>query len=188
MRTLIAALATAALLAGCSSVGLNPTTAARVQAIDYVNDDIGSVLIAFDIPLALEPVPDGSVMVFTLGGRTLRTVLTRADLDDAVQALPPPRADRTYYLFGFSAADRASIKALQAEARASGGAARITVALNPGFCRVDAVDPARTRFSVLLALPGGGGKLEPLIDNATLQSALSAVPGSAVPACAGHSG
>jgi hypothetical protein len=116
MRTLIAALATAALLAGCSSVGLNPTTAARVQAIDYVNDDIGSVLIAFDIPLALEPVPDGSVMVFTLGGRTLRTVLTRADLDDAVQALPPPKADRTYYLFGFSAADRASIKALQAGA------------------------------------------------------------------------
>src|SRR5690349_577544 len=105
MRHLIAALAIAT-LAGCTASSVNTTTAARVSAIDYANDDVGSMLIAFDVPVTLEPVPDGSTMVFNLGDRTLTAVLARADLDEVAGTLPPPDADRTYYLFGFSAADK----------------------------------------------------------------------------------
>src|SRR5687768_8881125 len=79
MRHLIAALAVAAALAGCTASSVNTTTAAKVSAIDYANDDVGSMLIAFDVPLTLEPVPNGSTMIFTLGDRTFTAVLARAD-------------------------------------------------------------------------------------------------------------
>lgn len=188
MRHLIAALAVTATLAGCSASSVNPTTAAKVQAIDYANDDVASMLIAFDVPLTLEPVPDGSTMIFTAGARTLTAVLARADLDDVAGSLPPPKADRTYYLFGFSAADKERIKTLQNDAKVTGNASSLSVGLSPLFCRVGEIDPKKVRFSVLLSLPGTGGKLEPLISNSTLEAALATAPEKTLPLCEGHSG
>jgi hypothetical protein len=187
MRHLIAALAVAAALAGCTASSVNTTTAAKISAIDYTNDDVGSMLIAFDVPLTLEPVPDGSTMIFTLGARTFTAILARADLDDAGATLPPPKSDRTYYLFGFSAADKAKIVSLQKDAKVTAGTS-LTVALSPLFCRTEDVDYRKTRFSVLLALPGSGGKLEPLISNSTLEAVLAAAPVKELPLCDGHSG
>ncbi len=187
MRHLIAALAVTAALAGCTSSSINATTAAKMQAIDYANDDVGSMLIAFDVPLTLEPVPRGSTMIFNLGDRKLTAVLARADLDDVAATLPPPAADRTYYLFGFSTADKEKIKNLQHDAQVTGGVTALTVALSPLFCRNQEIDPAKTRFSVLLALPGGG-KLEPLFSNTSLADALATAPVKELPLCAGNSG
>jgi hypothetical protein len=188
MRHLIAALAVAA-LAGCTASSVNPTTAAKVSAIDYANDDVGSMLIAFDVPVALEPVPNGSTMIFTVGDRTLTAILARADLDDVAGTLPPPEADRTYYLFGFSAADKGKIRTLQNDAKVlPAGPNAITVGLSPSFCRTEEVDPAKTKFSVLLALPGGDGKMESLIRNSTLKDILATAPVKELPLCEGHSG
>lgn len=189
MRHLIAALAVTALLAGCTASSVNPTTAAKVSAIDYANDDVGGMLIAFDVPLTLEPVPNGSTMIFNLGDRTLTAVLARADLDEVTGTLPPPDADRTYYLFGFSEADKAKIKNLQHDARVlPTGATSLTVALSPLFCRTGEIDPTKTKFSVLLALPGSSGKMESLIKNSTLEAALATAPVKELPLCAGYSG
>lgn len=183
---LLFAVVVLALLGACSS--LNVPTAARVQAIDYVNDDVASLLIAFDVPLTIEPVPDGSAMHFTLGGTRLTAVLVRADLDDVAGSLPPPAAERTYYLFGFSAADQAKIRTLQQDAKViGGGPGAITVALSPQFCRSEAIDPARTRVSVLLALPGSR-RFEPLLDNAVLTDALAASAQPALALCPGVTG
>lgn len=188
MRHLIAALAVTAALAGCTASSLNTTTAAKIGAIDYANDDVGSMLIAFDVPLTLEPVPNGSTMVFTLGTQKFTAVLARADLDDVGATLPPPKTDRTYYLFGFSAADKSRIVTLQNDAKVSGDSTSLTVALSPDFCRTEDIDYGKTRFSVLLALPGSGGKLEPLISNSTVEAALAAAPVKELPLCEGHSG
>ena len=189
MRHLIAALAITAALAGCTASSVNPSTAAKVSAIDYANDDVGSMLIAFDVPVTLEPVPNGSKMIFTLGDRTLTAVLARADLDEVAGTLPPPEANRTYYLFGFSEADKTKIQNLQHDATViTAGTTSLTVALSPLFCRTEEIDAAKTRFSVLLALPGSGGKLEPLIKNSTLEAALATMPEKELPLCAGNSG
>jgi hypothetical protein len=70
----------------------------------------------------------------------------------------------------------------------STGATSLTVGLSPSFCRTEEIDPAKTKFSVLLALPGTGGKMESLIKNSTLKDALAAAPVQELPLCAGHSG
>ena len=189
MRHVIAAFAVTALLAGCTASSVNTTTAAKVSAIDYANDDVGSMLIAFDVPLTLEPVPNGSTMVFNLGERTFTAILARADLDEVAGTLPPPDADRTYYLFGFSEADKTRIKSMQHDAQVlSTATTSLTVGLSPSFCRTGEIDPAKTKFSVLLALPGTGGKMESLIKNSTLKDALAAAPVKELPLCAGTSG
>jgi hypothetical protein len=139
--------------------------------------------------VTLEPVPNGSKMVFSLGDRTLTAVLARADLDEVAGTLPPPDADRTYYLFGFSDADKAKIKSMQHDAQVlSTGTTSLTVGLSPSFCRTAEIDPVKTKFSVLLALPGSGGKMESLIKNSTLENALATAPVQELPLCAGHSG
>jgi len=186
MRNLVAALAVTALLAGCTASSVNTTTAAKVSAIDYANDDVGSMLIAFDVPLTLEPVPNGSTMTFNVGDRTLTAVLARADLDEVAGTLPPPDSDRTYYLFGFSEADKARIMSMQHDAKVL-PVASMTVGLSPLFCRTEEIDPAKVKFSVLLALPGSNGKMESLIKNSTLKDALTA-PEKDVPLCEGNSG
>jgi hypothetical protein len=189
MRNLIAAFAVAAALAGCTASSVNTTTAAKIGAIDYANDDVGSMLIAFDVPVTLEPVLNGSKMIFTLGDRTLTAVLARADLDEVAGTLPPPEANRTYYLFGFSEADKQKIQNLQHDAQViPAGTTSLTVALSPLFCRTEEIDAAKTRFSVLLGLPGSAGKLEPLIKNSTLEAALATMPEKELPLCEGHSG
>jgi hypothetical protein len=176
----------ALLLGGCSS--LMPGATEKLRAIDYANDDVADLLIAFDVPLTLEPVPDASTMSFRVGTETLVAVLARADLDAVAGTLPPPGRERTYYLFGFSETDKAKVRELQAKARAttpSGGG--VTVAMAPLFCRNAEIDPKQVRFSVLLSVPGKGG-LQPLFSNAVLADVLAQVGGATLPECAGHSG
>ena len=110
----------ALLLAGCTSLSLDG--AAGPRALDYVNDDIAGLVLAFDVPLSLEPVPEASVLSFDVttpanGERHVRAALVRADAGEAAGGLPPPGTDRTYYLFGFSEADKAAIREAQAWAR-----------------------------------------------------------------------
>ena len=111
------------------------------------------------------------------GEKHLKAVLTRADADEIAGTLPPPRANRVYFLFGFSEADQKALRDMQAWARAlppgSGGA--VKVALTPGFCTIAPIDPANVNISVLIALPGDTS-LAPLIDNQKLSEALAGKP------------
>lgn len=191
---LIAMLVTTLVLAACSSLSM--PTAAKLRALDYLNDDIAGLLLAFDVPETLEPVPDASGFSFTVsvpgkGERKVSAVLTRGDASEAAGTLPPPEEGRTYYLFGFSEADKAKLREAQAWARgiAETGVAPNTpvISISPRFCRTDAVDAASTKVSVLVALPGNVA-LEPLLQRQSLATLLASTGGGELPACAGHSG
>jgi len=188
---MVAALWIGATIAGCSSLSM--PTAAKLKALDYLNDDLGSLVLAVDVPETLEPVPGGSAFSFAVsipgkGERRVEAVLEPGDASEVAGTLPPPGNGRTYYLFGFSDADKAKLRDAQTWARsiAETGVAPNTpvISITPRFCRSDTIDAASTKVSVLIALPGSPA-LEPLLQN----QSLAAMPGGAsLPACAGHSG
>jgi hypothetical protein len=176
MRRLIAGLALLG-LAACSS--LNLETANRLRTLDYVKDDVASLVLAFDLPRGLEPVEDGSILSFDVttasgGNKHLDAVLARADADEIAGALPPPAANRVYFLFGYSDKDKAALRDMQAWARAlpPGSGGGIKFALATRFCTIAPLDPSRANISVLIALPGQSS-LAPLINNQKLADALA---------------
>jgi len=179
------------LLAACSSIPVG--SGGKQRGLDYLNDDIASLLLAFDLPPSLEPAPEGSTVSFDIvtpasGEKHIKATLVAADADELAGTLPPPSGDRNYYLFGFSDADKAAIRSVQAWAKAlPPGAGSLAVSLSPSLCRTEPIDPAKTIVSALVALPGTTG-LSPLISNMPLSTALAAAPTREVPACAGHSG
>lgn len=191
---IVAGLAAVLAVTACSSLSM--PTAAKLRALDYLNDDIASLVLAFDVPETLEPVPDASGFSLAIaipgkGERVVAAVLAPADAGEIAGTLPPPGNERTYYLFGFADADKAKLREAQAWAReiALTGVAPETplIGITPRFCRTDTIDPAATKVSVLVALPGSTA-LEPLVRDESLATLLASTGGGALPACAGHSG
>ena len=183
----LGAAALALALAACSSLPIG--TGQTLRGLDIVNDDVASLLLAFDLPASLEPVPGASTLSFDITGaggeRRIKATLVPADAGDLAGTLPPPADTRSYYLFGFSDADKTKIREAQTWAKTlPPGGASLAIRLDPGLCRTDAVDPARTTVSALVALPGATG-LAPLLTNIPLGTATA---GKDVAACAGHSG
>ena len=180
-----------AVLAACSTLGVPERSA--VRSLDYANDDIASLLIAFDLPETIEPMAEGPALRIDVdaaesGRRTLRAVLVRSDAGELAGTLPPPGDGRNYYLFGFSDADGTAIRETQAWAKSlpPGQGGGLAITLEPRFCASEAVDANRIRFSVQLALPGSAS-LAPLIRDQSLAAALEAA-GATLPICEGHSG
>lgn len=179
------------LLAACSSIPIG--TGDKLRNLDYLNDDIASLLLAFDLPPSLEPAPEGSTLSFDIkspasGEKHIKATLVIADADELAGTLPPPTGERNYYLFGFSDADKTAIREAQAWARTlPQGANSLSVSLAPRLCRTEPIDPAKTTVSALIALPGATG-LSPLISNMQLSTVLATSPIKGVPTCAGHSG
>jgi hypothetical protein len=169
--TRIAVIAATLALAACSSIPIG--TAGKLRGLDYLNDDVASLLLAFDLPPALEPVPDGSTVSFDIttpasGERHIKATLVAADADDLAGTLPPPTGDRNYYLFGFSDTDKTAFREAQAWARTlPQGNNALSVSLAPRLCRTESIDPAKTTVSALIALPGATG-LAPLLSNQPL--------------------
>lgn len=189
-RTAAAAIALAA-LAACSSIPIG--TAAKLRGLDYLNDDVASLLLALDLPPSLEPVQGASTISFDIttpssGERRIKATLVAADADELAGTLPPPSGERNYYLFGFSDPDKQAIREAQAWAKTlPAGSNALSISLSPRLCRTEPVDPARTTISALVALPGAPG-LAPLLSNQPLASVLASAPIKDVPPCAGHSG
>lgn len=189
-RLMLATLAVVLAVAACSSIPIG--TGERQRNLDTLNDDIASLLLAFDLPPSLEPAPEGSTFSFdittTSGERHVKATLIRGDASEAAAVLPPPAGERNYYLFAFSDADKAAIREAQAWARTlPPGTNTPSISLAPRLCRTEAIDPARTTVSALIALPGTPG-LSPLINNVPLTAVLAAAPIKDVPPCPGHSG
>lgn len=189
-RIVVAALAVSA-LAACSSIPIG--TAGKLRGLDYLNDDVASLLLAFDLPPALEPASEASTLSFDIttpssGERRIRATLVAADAAELAGTLPPPSGERNYYLFGFSDPDKQAIREAQAWARTlPPGNNTLSIALSPKLCRTETIDPARTTVSALIALPGAPG-LAPLLSNQPLSTVLASAPIKDVPPCAGHSG
>ncbi len=120
-RIAVAVIVLAALTA-CSSIPIG--TASKLRGLDYLNDDVASLLLAFDLPPSLEPVQGASTIGFEIttpssGERHIKATLVAADGGDLAGTLPPPSGERNYYLFGFSDPDKQAIREAQAWARMS---------------------------------------------------------------------
>ena len=189
--TRIAAILAAFALTACSSIPIG--TASRPRGLDYLSDDIASLLLAFDLPLSLEPVPGASTLGFDIttpasGERHIKATLVEADAGDLAGTLPPPADNRNYYLFGFSDADKQAIREAQAWAKTlPQGNNALSISLSPKLCRTEAIDPAKMTVSALIALPGVTG-LAPLVSKAPLSAVLAQAPIKDLPNCDGHSG
>lgn len=176
-------------LAGCSSLGVTPATTTP-RAVDYLNDDLGGLVLAFDLPEMLEPIPDASRLGFAVqvpgqGERRVDAMLVPGDAEVVAGLLPPPTAGRSYYVFALAEKDAASLRDAQGWARAlaEGGTVPQTpvISIAPRLCATAAVDATRLPVSVQLLVPGRGAVS--LID----RQALATLAGG-VPPCAGHSG
>jgi len=153
---LLAALATAAVLAACSTAGPGPGPAGAT--LDPLRDDVGQLLIAFDLPRGLGPAK-GSLFTFDVanGGPAehLRLTPLQADVDGLPANLPPPGVDRAYYLFAFSETDKLAIRNAQLTAQARGATSQnVTIGMIPKLCTAGPVDPNYVTVSVYAALPG----------------------------------
>ncbi|MHB1111315.1 MAG: hypothetical protein ACYCZU_13500 [Devosia sp.] len=63
-------------------------------------------------------------------------MLARAESGEVAGSLPPPAGARTYYLFGFSDADKTALSEAQAWARTlPAGNNSLAISLAPRFCR-----------------------------------------------------
>lgn len=186
-------LAAAATLAACSSMSTGTATTATIApaaAPTGFNQDIASAILVFDIPATLEPVPDASVlairMVSATDSRGIDARLVPADADEMMSALPPPAADRTYFLFGFSPADQAKLREAQAwEKTQPAGSINIRIDIAPEFCTTGQGDAGQSRYSIFAALPGS--VVAPLTSNALIADLVESRQ-RPLPACAGHSG
>jgi hypothetical protein len=188
---IIAAAAILAALTACSSIPIG--TASKLRGLDYLNDDVASLLLAFDLPPSLEPAQGASTISFDIttpasGERHIKATLVPADAEDLAGTLPPPTGERNYYLFGFSDPDKQAIREAQAWAKTlPTGNNALSISLSPKLCRTEPIDPTKTTVSALVALPGTPG-LAPLLSNQPLSTVLASAPIKDVPPCAGHSG
>lgn len=179
MRLLLA-FALTLVLSACSTVGLNSPSASG--SLDPLHDDVGSLLIAFDLPRGLGP-NDRAGQLFTFdvpqGGPTehLRLLLVPADADQAAGHLPPPADGRAYYLYTLDGAARAQVQAAQASANSRNvPGSTVQIGVVPHLCSSGPVDQYATTVSIFATLPGRTGPL-PFMNHETLANVLQ-MPGS----------
>ena len=182
-------------LAGCTTLGVGNATppGPAARALDYLNDDLGNLVFALDLPTTILPQPAGSSLTLDAttaanGTRHIQASLTLADGDAADGALPPPAAGRTYYFLGVSDKDKKSLREVQKWAKTlpSGVAPVFVLDLAPRLCANAPIDPTATNVAVLVALPNGS-PLTPLIATEPLATLLAETGATTLPVCAGHS-
>ena len=181
MASRILAIAGLLLLASCSSFG--PSTPPSLRALDPLHDDLGNLLIAFDLPRGLGPVVGGSSLTLSVvGAKPVRAMLAAADADAVAGNLPPPANGHAYYLFSIAPTDEPALHAAIAAALAANpaGAGTANLAVAPALCTSGGIDTGKAVISVLAALPGGP-HLSPLVDHRVLGDLLG--PAVTLPAC-----
>lgn len=187
MRRLIA-ISLTLLLAACSTLGVSNTPFGGGASLDPVHDDIGSLLIAFDLPRGLGPAPSGQLFTFDAanGGPNehLRLTLAQADADLGSNALPPPAEGRAYYLFAVADKDRAALAAAQASAASRGvTASGVQLGIVPHLCTSGAIDPNVLTVSVFATIPGRT-RLMPFLNQEPLSQLLTQPGSTQMPPCA----
>ena len=177
------------LLSACSALNLG--TAATLNNLDPLHDDIARMAFALDAPVNLLPMDNGIVFVMDAvtaehGERHINAVLVRNDNFEAASSLAPPAANRTYHLFAIDQQDQEKIRELQQWAREleqtygnAGGELNMTVRAR--FCRVRPTDVRQEKISVYVSVPGSP-RLNPLLSNIGLADLAGQEP-MQIPLC-----
>lgn len=184
MRIFIA-IAFALFLTACSTLG--PTGPSDGRSLDPLRDDIGSMLVAFDLPRTLGPAPSGELFTFDAAnggaGEHLRLLLVPGDADAMAGNLPPPAEGRAYYVFNFSESDKAALRNAQAAAGARGIAGKdITIGIVPHLCTRGEVDPNVETVTIVAGIPGQT-RLMPFLNHQSLAELLRQPGSTQMPAC-----
>ena len=170
-RTGVLGVAAALLLSACSTLMPGGTaTAPKGRALDPVNDDLASLVVVYDLPATLQPLPATSALALDFtspsGERHVVARLALTDPGTAAETLPPPGKGRAYYFLGVAEPDKAALREAQGWAKSLGtaaafsGSARVQVA--PQLCSTATIAPEQTTYAVLAAAPGSS-PLAPLM-------------------------
>lgn len=194
VRTLFSAIALSTMIgiSGCTSLHLG--TALKLRALDFFDDDVAELLVAFEVPDNVQPISEASHIQFDVTTAELGERHVTAELVPAVDAsaaanLTPPLQGRRYHLLAFADDDKAAIREAQQWVRELKAAhsgplgGRVDIAVRPRFCSMGGADPTGLRFSVLIALTGED-RLEPLIVNESLSRILDEAGVERLPDCA----
>ena len=190
MRHLIVAFCSLLLLAGCSAMGtgnFGPSGGGN-RTLDAANDDIGSIVVAFDLPRGLGPVPTTQLFTFDAanGGPSehLRLTMVQANDADLGSQLPPLADGHAYYFFALNDNDKGRLAAAQASSRARGLTAQsIQLGIVPKLCTSGQIDPNALQVTVLGGIPSQT-RMTPFLDHMPLTQ-VNQLPGSTqMPACA----
>jgi hypothetical protein len=170
------ALASALVLAGCSTLSLNTNAPPAQRALDGLNDDIADAIIVFDLPRGIGPLAGASILSLDVGApgseKHIKAVLAPADADDAADGLSPPGSGRAYYFLAVGEKDGAAIRVAQLAARSAKGASvTAAVSVAPRFCAAGIVDPTQVTVSVLVTVPSVS-RLAPLVDRQVLATLI----------------
>ena len=187
MRQLIAGICVALTLAGCASLGLNAPPPPAARTLDDLSDDLGSLLIAYDLPRGIAPAEAAPQdLALDVAGATpshVKVTLVQADVDDIPPTLPPPATGRAYYFFAIAKKDQPTLHGAQQAARSGNVAsADVTVTLTPRLCRSETIDPKQVTVSVQVVLPGST-PIAPLIDHRALADILAPAGAASLPPC-----
>ncbi len=179
MASRILASAGLLLLAACSSFG--PSATLTPRALDPLHDDLGGLLVAFDLPRGLGPVETGQSLSFlATGGKPVIVRMTPADADEIAAHFPPPGNGHAYYAFAFAPADGELLRAAESAAAKAAVPPQVAATIVPKLCTSGGIDTGKAVISVLVALPGGAPLL-PMIDHRDLDAVLG--QGVTLPAC-----
>ena len=185
MSMVLLSLGGMALLAGCDTFGTSPAPVASAppvgRAIDYLNDDLASLVFVVDLPANLQPTPAGTLVTIAAsaskGEHHVNARPALVDGDGAAASLTAPEPGRTYYFLGFSDKDKTDIANLQKWARGLPltDAPVFALSVVPKLCAASPTDPTTAQIAVLAVLPGGV-VLAPVIAREPLSAALGASP------------
>ncbi len=180
------------LLAACSTTGTDQFGfgggGGGNRTLDAANDDVGSLVVAFDLPRGLGPVPTTQLFTFDAaqGGPSehLRLTMVQANDADLGSQLPPLADGHAYYFFAIGDNDKARLAAAQASARARGLTGQsIQLGIVPKLCTSGQIDPNALQVTVLGGIPGQT-RMTPFLDHMPLAQ-VNQLPGSTqMPACA----
>ena len=161
-------------LTGCSSLGgLSPGSGTPAAALDPLNDDVSTMVLAVDLPDALSPGREGPRLLFGAGPARLDIVYGFGDAEAVMSALPEPADGRRYVIYDLSPADRGRVRAAQ-------DAGAIALEVIPQVCATSAARRDRDTVAVLGIL--AGGRIVRLVPPETV-AALDARTGTLTPDC-----
>lgn len=155
-------------------------TMQTMSSFDPLTSDMANLVFGIQATPSLKAQPDTSTFSMTIeaagqGQSTHRFALVQVDpINLSLSSIPQSRG-KVLSLFQFDDETKTKILELQATMRdmkakeTRGG--KLSIGVQPDFCKTAPIDYGRERFSVYIA-QGGKGDLMPLIDNMTIKDLL----------------
>ena len=157
---------------------------------NVLKDDLAGFVFGILASPKLKSQPEETNFVMAIsanGGEPVPTKIGLVSASPSELALTDIPQDRDRVLTLFKLSDKSKAKVLEQQAlmrdmKARGTKGSFSIGVEPDFCKIGPIDPAREKFSVFIA-PGGKGALMPLIENMSVKDLLKKVNRTEVRDC-----